>query len=110
MSELTIALITIFGTVASVSGILAYVFNGTRKLIQEMHATTKEMHATTKEMHATTKAIYETIQEMHREAEQRHREVIEWFKRSDERVEERHKEVIEFLKKGFGEVLQHQAT
>ena len=103
MSELTIALITIFGTVASVSGILAYVFNGTRKLIQEMHATTKEMHA-------TTKAIYETIQEMHREAEQRHREVIEWFKRSDERVEERHKEVIEFLKKGFGEVLQHQAT
>ncbi len=60
MSEITIALITIFGTVASVSGVVIYVFNGTKKLIREMHT---------------------TIQEMHRESEQRHREVIELLKR-----------------------------
>jgi hypothetical protein len=50
MSELTVAFITIFGTVASVSGVVAYVFNGTRSLVQEIHETTKAMHATTVEM------------------------------------------------------------
>jgi len=29
-------------------------------------------------------------------------EILEWFKKSDERVEKRHEEVIELLKKGFG--------
>lgn len=60
MSELTIAFITIFVTVASVSGVIAYVFNGTRKLIREMHVTSVEMQ---------------------REAEQRHREVLELLKK-----------------------------
>ncbi|MBL7075550.1 hypothetical protein ISS37_09975 [candidate division KSB1 bacterium] len=67
MSELTIAFITIFGTVASVSGVVAYVFNGTKKLIKEMHATNLEMHA--------------TLLEIHKEGEQRHQEVIELLKR-----------------------------
>lgn len=83
MSELTIALITIFGTVASVSGVEVYVFNGTRKLIREIHTTMKEMH---------------------KEAEQRHREIMDWFKRNDERSEQQHTEVIELLKKGFGDM------
>jgi translation initiation factor 2B subunit (eIF-2B alpha/beta/delta family) len=88
MSEWIIAFVTIFGTVASVSGVVAYVFNGTRTLIREMHTATMEMQ---------------------KEAEQRHREVIEWFKKSDERAEQRHQDVIqqhqdiiELLKKGFG--------
>lgn len=76
MSDLTIALITIFGTVAPVSGVVAYVFNGTRKLIREMHATTKEMH---------------------REAEQRHQEVMTALK-------QQHQDVVELLKKGFGDL------
>ncbi|MEW6606200.1 MAG: hypothetical protein AB1414_01935 [bacterium] len=81
MNELIIAFITICGTVASVSGVVAYVFNGTRTLIREMHTATMEMQ---------------------REAEQRHREVTEWFKKSDERAEQRHQDVVELLKKGFG--------
>jgi predicted PurR-regulated permease PerM len=88
MSDLTIAFITIFGTVASVSCVVAYVFNGTRTLVKEMHATIKEMHTATIEMQ--------------KEAEQRHREVTEWFKKSDERADQRHQDVIELLKKGFG--------
>lgn len=43
MSDLTIALLTIFGTVASVSGVVLYVFNGTRSLIKEMHKTQQKM-------------------------------------------------------------------
>lgn len=43
MSDLLIALLTIFGTVASVSGVVLYVFNGTRSLIKEIHKTQQEM-------------------------------------------------------------------
>jgi uncharacterized membrane protein len=74
MSDLTIAFITIFGTVASVSGVVAYVFNGTRSLIREMHIATMEMQ---------------------KQAEQRHREVMEALK-------QQHQDVVELLKKGFG--------
>jgi uncharacterized protein (DUF697 family) len=74
MSDLTIAFITIFGTVASVSGVVAYVFNGTRSLIREMHTATMEMQ---------------------KQAEQRHREVMETLK-------QQHQDVVELLKKGFG--------
>lgn len=99
MNEWIIAFITIFGTVASVSGVVVYVFNGTRSLIREIHETTKAMHTT---------AI-----EMQRESEQRHREAMDWFKRSDERAEQshqdvvgllkqQHQDVVELLKKGFG--------
>jgi predicted PurR-regulated permease PerM len=70
MSDLTVALITIFGTVALVSGVVIYVFNGTRTLIREMHATTREMHATIKEMHTTLVTI-------HKESEKRHQEITE---------------------------------
>jgi len=79
MSELTISFITIFVTVASVSGVVAYVFNGTRKLIREIHATTIEMHKATIEMHAT-------LIEIRKESEQRHQDIIE------------------LLKKGFGDL------
>lgn len=43
MSDLLIALLTIFGTVTSVSGVVLYVFNGTRSLIKEIHKTQQEM-------------------------------------------------------------------
>jgi hypothetical protein len=36
-------------TVALVSGVVVYVFNGTRSLIREMHATTEAIYATAKE-------------------------------------------------------------
>ncbi len=74
MSEIIIALITLFGTVVSISGVIAFVFIGTKALVREIHVTNKEIHA-------TTVAIYETNKEMRKEAEQRHREVIELLKR-----------------------------
>lgn len=43
MSDLSIALLTIFGTVASVTGVVLYVFNGTRNLIKEIHETQREI-------------------------------------------------------------------
>lgn len=67
MSELTVAFITIFGTVASVSGVVAYVFNGTRKLIKEMHETTSKIPV--------------MLERMDERAEERHREVIELLKK-----------------------------
>lgn len=88
MNEWVIAFITIFGTVASVSGVVAYVFNGTRTLIREMHTATVEMQ---------------------REAEQRHREVMETLKQQHEGhqkvmeiLNQQHQDVVELLKKGFG--------
>jgi hypothetical protein len=44
MGEWIVAGVTILGTVALVSGVVAFVFNGTKSLIREMHATTREMH------------------------------------------------------------------
>jgi putative protein kinase ArgK-like GTPase of G3E family len=84
MSDLTIAFITIFGTVASVSCVVAYVFKGTRTLVKEMHATIKEMHTATLEMQ--------------KEAEQRHKEVMETLKQQHQD----HQDIVELLKRGFG--------
>jgi len=53
--------ITILGTAASVGGIVLYVFNGTKKLIKEIHTTTVQ----------TNKMIYkmnETIKQNHRDS------------------------------------------
>jgi hypothetical protein len=91
MSEWIIAFVTIFGTVASVSGVVAYVFNGTRSLIREMHATTEAIYATAKEMHAT-------LIEIHKEGERRHQEVMETLKQQHQD----HQDIVELLKKGFG--------
>jgi len=82
MSDLTVALITIFGTVASVTGVVLYVFNGTKVLIREIHGTQKE--------------ILESMKTQHQD-------VFELLKTQ-------HQDVVELLKKGFGEVLQHRAT
>lgn len=46
MGDLVVALVTIFGTVASVTGVVLYVFNGTKNLIREMHETQKEIVVT----------------------------------------------------------------
>lgn len=43
MSDLSIALLTVFGTVVSVTGVVLYVFNGTKDLIKEMHKTQKDI-------------------------------------------------------------------
>ncbi|MEW6606198.1 MAG: hypothetical protein AB1414_01925 [bacterium] len=77
MNEWVIALVTIFGTVASVSGVVAYVFNGTRTLVREMHAATMEMQ---------------------QQAEQRHKEVMETLKQQHQD----HQDIVELLKRGFG--------
>jgi len=53
--------ITILGTAGSVGGIVLYVFNGTKKLIKEIHATTIQ----------TNKMIYkmnETMKQNHRDS------------------------------------------
>ncbi|ODS34482.1 MAG: hypothetical protein SCARUB_00358 [Candidatus Scalindua rubra] len=87
MNELTIALITIFGTVASVSGVVAYVFNGTRRLIREMHITTHEMQRVAEQKH----------QEVMATLKQQHQDVVELSK-------QQHQDVVELLKKGFGDL------
>lgn len=46
MGDIAIALITIFWTFASVTGVAIYVFNGTRKMIDQMHKTQREMQKT----------------------------------------------------------------
>lgn len=50
MSDISVALLTIFGTVASVTGVVLYVFNGTRNLMKEMNKTQREMHETLKKI------------------------------------------------------------
>jgi transcription initiation factor TFIIIB Brf1 subunit/transcription initiation factor TFIIB len=62
VSDLSIALLTIFGTVASVTGVVLYVFNGTRKTIGEIKNLTGE--------------IKELIREIHQQGEQRHQEIV----------------------------------
>ena len=47
MSDLIVALITIFGTVALATGIVLYVFNGTKQLIKEMHETQQDISKNT---------------------------------------------------------------
>lgn len=80
MSELIVALLTIFGTVASVTTVVLYVFNGTRKTIG---------------------ALKELIREIHQQGEKRHQEVMENLKQVFELAEKRHIEVMEALKQGF---------
>jgi len=88
MNELVVALITIFGTVASVSGVVIYVFNGTRTLIREMHGVIREIHT----------AIYE----MQKQAEQRHNEIIATLNQQHQDMIQQHQDMIELLKRGFG--------
>lgn len=44
--DLTISLLTIFGTVPSVSGVVLFVFNGTKKIIRETNELIQEIHGT----------------------------------------------------------------
>lgn len=67
MSDLTVALITIFGTVVSVSGVVLYVFNGTRKMIGEIRK--------------TMDGIKELMKEMIKINQQQHSDVIELLKK-----------------------------
>jgi len=64
MNELIIALLTIFGTVASVTGVVLYVFNGTRSLIKEIHQTNKEILQTQKEMIELQKKVIILIEKI----------------------------------------------
>ena len=87
MSDLSIAFITIFGTVASVTGVVLYVFNGTKKLIKEIHATAERSQALIEKMDARMEQMHKENLEMRKEREQQHREVVQ------------------LLERGFGEVL-----
>ncbi len=102
MSDLSIAFITIFGTVAFVSGVVLYVFNGTKKLMKKMDRRTAKMD--------------ERTVEMVKIAEQRHKEVIQQNQKIDERAEQRHREaiqyhqdIVELLKRGFGSLSKDAA-
>lgn len=61
MSDLVVALLTIFGTVASVTGVVLYVFNGTKILIREMREMIKEMHGTQKEIQSEIHQMVELL-------------------------------------------------
>jgi methyl-accepting chemotaxis protein len=56
--------ITILGTAASVGGIVLYVFNGTKKLIKEIHATTIQTNKMMYKMNETMNKMNETINKM----------------------------------------------
>ena len=56
--------ITILGTAASVGGIVLYVFNGTKKLIKEIHATTIQTNKMIYKMNETMNKMNETINKM----------------------------------------------
>ena len=77
MGDLQVALLTIFGTVASVTGVVLYVFNGTRSLIKEIHITQKEIKQLTEEIKQLTEKIMQLIDKIDERAEQRHREILE---------------------------------
>ena len=72
--EWVIAGLTVFGTVASVTGVVLYVFNGTKKLIEKIDERTAKM-------------------------EEEFIKLDERFAKLDERAEERHQEVIALLKR-----------
>ncbi|MEW6685545.1 MAG: hypothetical protein AB1393_04995 [Candidatus Edwardsbacteria bacterium] len=59
-------IITIVGTVASVSGVAIFVFNGTRSLIREINETTKQQSATLNK-----------ITEYMKEMDKRHTEILD---------------------------------
>jgi len=86
MDSVLPALLTIFGTAASVGGVVLYVFNGTRKMIGETHRLISEMHQTQKEIKETQREIKELLVKMD-----------ERTAKMDERAEERHREVLELI-------------
>jgi hypothetical protein len=60
--------ITILGTAASVGGIVLYVFNGTKKLIKEIHATTVQTNKIIYKMNETINKMNETMKQNHRDS------------------------------------------
>ena len=82
--------ITILGTAASVGGIVLYVFNGTKKLIREIHATTiqtnkmiykmnetiNKMNDMLNKMNETINKMNETIITMNETMKQNHRDSL----------------------------------
>ena len=75
--------ITILGTAGSVGGIVLYVFNGTKKLIKEIHATTIQtnkmmykMNETMNKMNETINKMNETIITMNETMKQNHRDSL----------------------------------
>lgn len=86
MDSLLPIFLTIFGTAASVSGVVIYVFNGTRKLIGETHKLIGGTHKLIGEMHQTQREIKELLVKMD-----------ERSAKMDERADERHREVVELI-------------
>jgi len=68
--------ITILGTAASVGGIVLYVFNGTKKLIKEIHATTIQTNKMIYKMNETMNKMNETINKMNDTMKQNHRDSL----------------------------------
>ena len=68
--------ITILGTAASVGGIVLYVFNGTKKLIKEIHATTIQTNKMMYKMNETMNKMNETINKMNETMKQNHRDSL----------------------------------
>ena len=68
--------ITILGTAASVGGIVLYVFNGTKKLIREIHATTIQTNKMIYKMNETINKMNETIITMNETMKQNHRDSL----------------------------------
>jgi len=89
--------ITIFGTAASVGGVVLYVFNGTRKMIREIHQTINKMDQTMNKMDQTINRLVDMTAKMHEEIKGIHetqRGIKELIAKMDERSEERHKELM----------------
>ncbi|MBI4648869.1 MAG: hypothetical protein HY738_20340 [Bacteroidia bacterium] len=61
MSDLTVALLTIFGTVASVAGVVLFVFNGTKSLIKEMHEGQRKMEEIAEQRHQEVLALLDKV-------------------------------------------------
>jgi len=81
MDSLLPIFLTIFGTAASVSGVVIYVFNGTRKLIGGTHKLIGEMHQTQREIKELLVKMDERSAKMDERADERHREVLELIAR-----------------------------
>lgn len=64
MSDLSVALLAIFGTVASVTGVVLYVFNGTRNLLRKMDGTQEKMQETLSKVQETLAGVQETLREL----------------------------------------------
>ena len=76
MDSLLAIFLTIFGTATSVGGVVIYVFNGTKKLIREMHQTQKEIKDLMVRMDERTAKMDERAAKMDERAEERHREAL----------------------------------